>query len=129
MAGKEVARKAGAEVDLAGKKPARTRPATTAEVAVRETGTVARLYTAVADSIVLPTPGTDDGTWGPVINTAITEVAAAVDDVQTQLGTKVSGQACTTDGTDSLPSPTGTGLEFVINSDGLDDIRFNGVSL
>lgn len=33
------------------------------------------------------------------------------------------------DGTHDLPVPTGTGLEFIIGADGLDDIRFNGVSL
>lgn len=40
-----------------------------------------------------------------------------------------AGRACSTDGTDSLPTPAGTGLEFVITAAGLDDIRFNGVSL
>jgi hypothetical protein len=43
--------------------------------------------------------------------------------------TFVPGQPVSTDGTDSLHTPTGVGLEFVINADGLDDIRFNGVSL
>lgn len=45
----------------------------------------------------------------------------------------VAGRACTTDGTNSLPSPTGVGLEFVITTTsgtvGLQDIRFNGASL
>jgi hypothetical protein len=39
------------------------------------------------------------------------------------------GRPCTTDGTNSLPAPTGVGLEFVITASGLQDIRFNGVSL
>lgn len=34
-----------------------------------------------------------------------------------------------TDGTNSLPAPTGVGLEFVITATGLQDIRFNGSSL
>lgn len=37
--------------------------------------------------------------------------------------------AVSTDGTDSLPAPAGTGLEFVITAAGLDDIRYNGTSL
>lgn len=41
----------------------------------------------------------------------------------------VAGRACSTDGTDSLPTPTGVGLEFVITAGGLDDIRYDGTSL
>jgi hypothetical protein len=48
---------------------------------------------------------------------------------QTAINARIQGQACSTDGTNSLPTPTGTGLEFVITATGLDDIRFNGTSL
>lgn len=41
----------------------------------------------------------------------------------------VAGRACSTDGTDGLPVPTGVGMEFVITATGLDDIRYNGTSL
>jgi hypothetical protein len=41
----------------------------------------------------------------------------------------VAGRACSTDGTNSLPTPTGVGMEFVITAAGLQDIRFNGASL
>lgn len=43
--------------------------------------------------------------------------------------TFVAGQAVSTDDTNDLPTPTGVGLEFVITAAGLDDIRFDGVSL
>jgi hypothetical protein len=39
------------------------------------------------------------------------------------------GHPVSTDGTDGLPTPNGVGLEFVISAAGLDDIRFEGVSL
>jgi hypothetical protein len=39
------------------------------------------------------------------------------------------GRPTSTDGTNSLPVPTGVGLEFVITAAGLQDIRFNGTSL
>lgn len=42
------------------------------------------------------------------------------------------GNARSTDGTYGLPTPTGVGLELIINTvngtPGLQDIRFNGVS-
>lgn len=40
-----------------------------------------------------------------------------------------TGKARSTDGTEGLPTPTGVGLEFIITATGLDDIRFDGVSL
>jgi hypothetical protein len=43
--------------------------------------------------------------------------------------TALTGRACSLDGTQNLPTPSGVGLEFVVGADGLDDIRFNGVSL
>jgi hypothetical protein len=43
--------------------------------------------------------------------------------------TALTGRACSLDGTQNLPTPSGVGLEFVVNAGGLDDIRFNGTSL
>lgn len=39
------------------------------------------------------------------------------------------GQFVSTDGSFSLPAPTGVGGEFVVTANVLDDIRFDGVSL
>jgi hypothetical protein len=66
----------------------------------------------------------------PATTTQYQVDAAALVALQQQLASKyVAGRAASLDGTSSLPAPTGVGLEFVIGADGLDDIRFNGVSL
>lgn len=59
-------------------------------------------------------------------DTTLTAVATAA---QATANAAVKGKACALDGTDGLPAPTGSGLEFVIGTDGLDDIRYNGTSL
>jgi hypothetical protein len=57
--------------------------------------------------------------------TAWNDLPYAVDgDIPAQTATPVS-----TDGSYDLPEPTGTGFEFVIDADGLQDIRMDGVSL
>jgi hypothetical protein len=45
------------------------------------------------------------------------------------LGKRILGAAVSTDGSFDLAEPTDVGLEFVMVDDGLDDIRWNGVSL
>lgn len=39
------------------------------------------------------------------------------------------GRAVSTDGSFSLPTPTGSGLEFVITANTLEDIRYDGNDL
>lgn len=57
-------------------------------------------------------------------------IAAILAELEDDLDTRyVPGRACSLDGTDSLPTPTGVGLEFVIAASGLQDIRYNGTSL
>lgn len=48
---------------------------------------------------------------------------------QGDTGPAGAGTAVSTDGSFSLPAPTGVGLEFVIVAGALDDIRWNGTSL
>lgn len=60
------------------------------------------------------------------LDLAITAEATAR---ETADAARLSGAAVSTDGSQSLPAPTGVGLEFVIVDDALDDIRLNGVSL
>lgn len=42
---------------------------------------------------------------------------------------RIRGAAVSTDGSFSLPTPTGAGMEFVMVDGALDDIRYNGTSL
>lgn len=91
---------------------------------------------AAAQTAVAAVAGFED-TKGAADGVASLDEAAKLEEAQvparlseeTLAGSFIAGQVVSTDGTDGLPEPTGVGMEFVRNAGGLDDIRFDGVSL
>lgn len=73
---------------------------------------------------------TSDGVVAALVDDPDSVTAGKLDArIAGQMDSIQAGRACSTDGTNGLPEPSGSGMEFVINADGLDDIRYNGVSL
>jgi hypothetical protein len=82
----------------------------------------------------------DQGLPGPEAVPAATAVAAYISEADPDPDTNPVPAALnaaieqhfalvSTDGSQGLPAPTGVGFEVLINADGLDDFRLNGVSL
>lgn len=81
--------------------------------------------TALIDQLHTSTDPARPDIWGAKLKAALQEV---VDEFEAQAGSYVAGKKVSTDGSHGLPTPSGSGLEFVFTAAGLDDIRYDGVS-